>query len=224
MEFHSKNIADTKAHEKREVFVNVEQKKTIKQSAEEFQRKFAAAKAHAAESRAKIENPGADANGVIRSHVRRPFPTKLALKIGIPVLLLAGAGLAIYLNWPAIYHEFFEVSEEKANELLSKNLPKAIEIYDKLLVEQTDQKTKAFKYLAYSEKIEESCSPECSTETLAKIKEYITASESLNPTYASANLMYSYELNYGDSNVASEWEEKMNVRQASDKTGGLGNG
>ncbi len=92
--FHSKDIADTKAKEKRKVFVKVEEKKTLKQSAEEFQKKFAEAKAHAAESRAKIENPGVDANGLVTSHVKKPI-AKIILITLIIAAVVAG-GIFIY--------------------------------------------------------------------------------------------------------------------------------
>ena len=141
--FHSQNIADTKAKEKREVFTKVEEKKTLKQSAEEFQKKFTEAKAHAAESRARIENPGADANGVIRSHTRFDINWKLVRCIAIPVIIIVGIAAAVCFNWGVIYHEFFEVSESRALEFLPDNPERFISMYDNLIEQETDQEKKA---------------------------------------------------------------------------------
>lgn len=213
--FHSDNIRDTKAREKREVFVNVEQKKTIKQSAEEFQQKFAAAKAHAAESRAKIENPGADASGVIRSHTRKPFPVKLALKILIPVLILGGAGLAIYLNWGTIYHEFFEVSEERAHELFAKNPKKAISMYDTLIEQAKTNEAKATLYLNRAALLN---SPEYGEQALSDAY----AADELYPSYSTAEVIIFLEEHYGSEEKAEAWAAKLEERQGKEIP--LGNG
>lgn len=214
--FHSSNIADTKAKEKREVFVKVEEKKTLKQSAEEFQRKFAEAKAHAAESRAKIENPGVDASGVIRSHTRKPFPVKLALKILIPVLILGGAGLAVYLNWGTIHHEFFEVSEARAYELLSSNPERAISMFEKVLAEETDSKKKESKSIIYAHKFLDICLGEngysCSNTELEAIRKFAEIAESITPSYQSATLMMDYYSAKGDQSNLDAWSEKAGER------------
>lgn len=217
--FHSDNIHSTKAHEKREVFVKVEEKKTFKQTAEEFQKKFAAAKAHAAESRAKIENPGADASGVIRSHTRRPFPVKTVLKIAIPLLILAGAGLAIYLNWPTIYHEFFEVSEEKATKLLLSDKPaEFIKMYDGLLEKATTPENKAALHLTRAINLEENYPGEYTEQCASDIY----AAEDLYPSYTTAQAIITFEETYGSKTKAEEWRAKLDERNGKEII--LGNG
>ena len=214
--FHSENIRDTKAREKREVFVNIEQKKTIKQSAEEFQRKFAEAKAHAAESRAKIENPGADEHGVVASHVRKPFPTKLVLKIGLPILILAGIGLAAYLNWPTIYHQFFEVSEAKAQELFATDPQKSIAMYDTLIKQAKTNEEKAKLYL---NRVVLFDSPEYASQLFSDAR----AAEELYPSYTTAAVLKSLEERYGTIEKAEEWAAKLEERQGGEEIP-LGNG
>ena len=213
--FHSENIRDTKAHEKREVFVHVEQKKTIKQSAEEFQKKFAAAKAHAAESRAKIENPGADEHGVVASRTRKPFPTKTFLKIFIPVLLLAGAGFAVYHFWPAIHHEFFEVSEARARELFEKNPQKAISMYDTLIEKAKTNEEKATLHLKRIVLLD---SPEYAGQAI----DDAYAAEELYPSYTTAEIIMSLEERYGSTEKAEEWATKLEEREGKEVT--LSNG
>ena len=203
--FHSENIRDTKAHEKREVFVNVEQKKTIKQSAEEFQKKFAAAKAHAAESRAKIENPGADEHGVVASRTRKPFPTKTFLKIFIPVLLLAGAGFAVYHFWPAIHHEFFEVSEARARELIEKDPKRFIEMYDKLIAEAKDEDEKILLLYNRIGMLDQYYGSKYASQML---NDAYTANELL-PCYETAEQIVWLEEAYGTEAKAEEWRTKL---------------
>lgn len=216
--FHSENIKDTKAHEKREVFVKVEEKKTLKQSAEEFQKKFAEAKAHAAESRARIENPGVDENGVVSSRAKKPFPTKLVLKIGIPVLILTGVGLAIYLNWGAIHHEFFEVSEARANELLKSNPEKFISIYSQLIEQSTNDDDKVELLFDRISILESSYGDKFASQMLKDAH----AAYEIIPCYETAQQIVSLEEKYGSPEEASEWKAKL---ETLDKEGLiLGNG
>lgn len=216
--FHSGDISGTKAHEKREVFVHVEEKKTIKQTAAEFQKKFADAKAHAAETRAKIENPGADANGVIRSHGHKAFPTKLVLKIAIPIFILAGIGLAVYLNWGAIYHEFFEVSTERATDFLDSNPQRFIEMYDQLIAESdSDEEKVSLLFLRMG--LLESHHGETFAQQI--LKDAYQADE-IWPCYETAERIVTAEETYGSSATAEEWKAKLETRER----GGLilGNG
>lgn len=216
--FHSDNIRDTKAREKREVFVKVEEKKTLKQSAAEFQQKFAAAKAHAAESRAKIENPGADEHGVIRSAKRINIPWRKVVKFAIPVVVLAGIGLAVYLNWGAIHHEFFEVSEQRAKEFVESDPQRYIEMYDKLIDEAKSEDEKVellFNRIA----------------TLDGAYGSQYAEQILNDAYKAYEILPCYETilqiietenKYGSPEKASEWSAKLD---SSEKEGLiLGNG
>lgn len=214
--FHSENIKDTKAHEKREVFVKVEEKKTLKQSAEEFQKKFAEAKAHAAESRARIENPGVDENSVVSSRTKKPFPTKLVLKIGIPVLILAGVGLAIYLNWGAIHHEFFEVSEARAYELLPKDPVRAASMFKKVLSEKTEPKAKGQKGVWYANQILNTCRDEsgfnCSAELVKEVIKIAIIAEESSPTYLSADILETCYTAIGDEPEAKNWHNNAENR------------
>ena len=207
--FHSGNIADTKAKEKREIFVKVEEKKTLKQSAEEFQKKFAEAKAHAAESRAKIENPGADANGVIRSGKSVNINWKLVRKIAIPAVILGGIGLAVYLNWGAIYHEFFEVSEERAYELLGSDPERAATMFESIIVNEADSSTRAKKSIWYADNLFKSCSSEegmnCSGKILETIFKLSEISENASPSRLSALYMSTYYAQKGNTTEAEKW-------------------
>jgi len=214
--FHSQNIADTKAKEKREVFTKVEEKKTLKQSAEEFQKKFADAKAHAAESRARIENPGADANGVIRSHKRFNINWKLVRRITIPVIIIAGLAAAVYFNWGAIHHEFFEVSESRAQEFLPDNPERFIAMYDKLIEQETVAEEKARLLLTRAISLD--------AEHTQQIRSDVYAAEELYPSLTTAETIIWYEENYGSEAAVIEWTAQLTEREQEGKEITLGNG
>ena len=205
VEFHSKNIADTKAKEKREIFVKVEEKKTIKQSAEEFQKKFAEAKAHAAESRARIENPGADEKGVIRSHQRLNINWRKVFKVLIPLVIIGGLALAVYLNWGAIHHEFFEVSRERAAELVRSNPGRAISMYDELIKQTTNEDSKID--LLY-ERMALLSSRHADSYTDQILADAYAAYEIL-PCYETASVIVETEESYGSTTAAEEWRTKL---------------
>ena len=203
--FHSQNIADTKAKEKREVFTKVEEKKTFKQSAEEFQKKFAEAKAHAAESRARIENPGADANGVIRSHKRFNINWKLVRRITIPVIIVAGLAAAVYFNWGAIHHEFFEVSESRAQEFLPDNPERFIAMYDKIIDEAETEDSKIELLFNRVAILDSTYGSQFSKQIL---NDSYRAYEIL-PCYETALQSIEKEEKYGTTEKASEWSAKL---------------
>lgn len=205
LEFHSKNIADTKAKEKREIFVKVEEKKTIKQSAEEFQKKFAEAKAHAAESRARIENPGADEHGVIRSRQRFNINWRKVLKIFIPLVIIAGLALAVYLNWGAIHHEFFEVSRERAAELVRSNPGRAISMYDELIKQTTNEDSKIDLLYERMGLLSGYHADDYADQILADAY----AAYEILPCYETASVIVETEENYGSTITAEEWRAKL---------------
>jgi len=123
--FDSGNLANTKAKEKREIFVNVGQKKTIKQSAEEFQRKFAAA-------RDRVANQGANANGEIKS--KKPIPKK-PFVIALIIIILGAGG---YLAYPTI-KSYFTPTKEKAYKLLQENPRKGVDYYYRLYTKESNE-------------------------------------------------------------------------------------
>lgn len=207
--FHSDNIHSTKAHEKREVFVKVEEKKTFKQTAEEFQKKFAAAKAHAAESRAKIENPGADANGVIRSHTRRPFPWKLVVFVVILIALGAGGYFAYKSYWPTIYSKYFDYSIENAYKLLKTDYARSIKIIEHNISKETDNEVKANLMLTKADMLDSGCGAECSTQILDSV--YLA--EETSPNYMTAGYIIDYETKYGSEEEAKKWEAIILTRE-----------
>ena len=203
--FHSGDISRTKAKEKREIFTKVEEKKTLKQSAEEFQKKFAEAKTQAAESRARIENPGADESGMIRSHKRFNINWKLVRRIAIPVVIGAGLAAAVYFNWGAINHEFFEVSESRAQEFLPDNPDRFIGMYDELIsnAESTDEKVELlFKRIAM---LDSSYGGQYTTQMLT---DAYKAYEIL-PCYETGAQIVESENKYGSTDKASEWTVKL---------------
>lgn len=214
--FHSQNIADTKAREKREVFVHVEEKKTIKQSAEEFQKKFAEARAHAAESRAKIENPGADANGIVASREHRFSPAKI-LKIFILVVILGIIGLVVYLNWDTIYQKFFEASEEKAMSLLADNPEDAGAMFVRIVNKASDPEQKEANSLWYAQRLLNLClvgdEYHCSNQVLEEMRKLAEIAENISPSSKSAIFMANYYRAKNDTTNFELWYQRAQERQ-----------
>lgn len=217
--FHSDNIADTKSKTKREVFVNVEQKKTIKQSAAEFQKKFAEAKTHAAESRAKIENPGADENGVIHSRTPFVFPWKAVIKILIPLAILGIAGFFIYQNWSTINYYLFEVSERRANDFIDKDPARYIKMYDQLIANAKTAEKKAELYLIRAINLEDSHGEKY----ISQVKSDLYAADEVYPSYTTANLILEFEEKHGSATAVEEWRNKLAERDK-ERIIELGNG
>lgn len=203
--FHSDNIGQSKAHEKREVFVNVVEKRSVKQTAEEFQKKFANAKSHAAESRRKIQ-----ANGLIPERIKKKFPLKKVLLIGIPVLALGIGGFVVYQNWDEIYYKYFEVSREKTVSFLKANDKSTFETeFTKLVNKAPDATEKSLLYVWKAEVLNAYCGEPCSKEILESAHKSEETFQSKN----SALVIYKYEKLYGDESKASEWLEKSESRE-----------
>lgn len=200
--FHSGNIADTKSKTKREVFVNVEQKKTIKQSAAEFQKKFAEAKAHAAESRAKIENPGADENGVIRSRIPFVFPWKAT----IICLVIIGLGIGIYLAYPTIAYHLMP-SEQRGFEILLQDKTAGIEYLTKLADRQTTANAKATILVNTGEYLLEKYD-----DAGEDIRQLAYKAEKLAPSIDTAVLIWRYQQTYGTEEEATNWLQIIEER------------
>lgn len=218
LSFHSDNIAGTKAKEKREVFVKVEEKKTLKQSAEEFQKKFAEAKAHIAETRAKIENPGADANGVIRSRAAFTIPWKTIFKILIPLAILATADYLIYSNWSTINYYLFEVSETRANDFIDKDPERYIKMYGQLIANAKTAEEKARLHLARAISLEDSHPGKY----ISQIKTDLYDAEEAYSSCTTASHIADFEDKYGSTTAAAEWRDKLAECEGKELT--LGNG
>ena len=188
--FHSDDLSNTKAKEKREVF-NVQQKKTIKQSAEEFQRKFTAAKNRAA-------NPGPDTNGVIKSKKlisKKPF---------IICFIILALGIGGYFAYPVV-RNYFELTPEKANMELEKNPEKFISMYNKLISQTDDPKEKASLLIDRAFLLTE----QYEKEYFSKALEDAYQADSLYPSMTTAALIAELEQKFGSEEKAKEWEEKI---------------
>ncbi|MBR3320045.1 hypothetical protein IKG20_01950 [Candidatus Saccharibacteria bacterium] len=202
VEFHSKNIAETKAKKDREVFVNVQEKKTIRQSAEEFQKKFAEAKAHASESRAKIENPGADENGVIRTHKQ-----KTNWKPIIAVLIIIIIGITAYYVYPLIDKALTPTFEE-AYELIKTDYEKGFNAYQKIINHSKDKSEKSDALARRSYAIIQVCDGKC----LNQIKSDANEAEKISPSPNTAWLWHIIEYRYGSEDESENWIKTANSR------------
>ncbi len=141
---------------------------------------------------------------------KKPFPVKTFLKITIPFFIVLGTGIAVYANWGTIYHEFFEVSEERAHELLIAKKPESfIKMYNKLIEKETDPKEKATLYLtralALKEAFDNNYISQCISDAYAAEKIY--------PSYTTANFIVELERAYGSQEKAEEWEKVLPNRE-----------
>ncbi len=203
--FRSENLNQTKAYEKREVFVNVQEKKTAKTLVNDFQKKFAYAKSHTEETKAKIQNPNGEAQQ------KKPFPTKKVLKISIPIAILLVIGIVVYMNWRTIYSNYFEISKEKALTLLKSGDKSGFEEhFTKLTSKAKDDKEKSFLYVWKAGILDAYCGSDCSAEILETAHE----SEEIIPSKDSALVIYQFETKYGDETEAQKWLEKSMDRES----------
>lgn len=213
--FHSSNISDTKAREKREVFVKVEEKKTLRQSAEEFQKKFAEAKAHAAESRAKIENPGADERGVIRSRQRFSLPWKKIIKTIVIIIIVAGLGIGGYLAYPAIKERFTPTVEKAVAAAAAGKCQESIQNYQGVIDSASSATTKADLLQSRIMTLFQNCHDQSSSQILKDAY----AAEELSPSAKTAYTIWFMESEYGDAAKAEEWRVKSEERGGSTEWG-----
>ena len=194
MSFNSEKLMSTKAKEKREIFVNVENKRTLKENAEEFQKKFMKLKNRANETDKTVAAP----------KEKKPFPVKKFLKIFLPLILLLAAGIAIYVNWDYINYNLFEVSEKRAKDFIKDNPNRYISIYDSLIKKTNDPEEKSTLLLTKVSMLEEEHPGEFAEQCLKDVYQ----AEELYQSYTSAELIIDMESKYGSEATAEEWRAK----------------
>ena len=191
--FHSNNIASTKAKEKREIFVNVKQERSIENSVKSIQQKYSEIKTTAKNTietqKKKIDN-------------QKKKKIKKIIIIILAVMLLGGGGyLAYYL-----IKESQSVSSEKADNYLTTDPDKFISMYEQLIANTNSSEEKvdllitrinAFRY-TYGEEYAEQM-----------LKDAYRAHE-IYPSYTTANMIVELEHEYGSEEKANEWREKLN--------------
>lgn len=197
--FNSEKLMNTKAKEKREIFVNVENKKSLKENAEEFQKKFMRLKNRANESN-KTE---------VAPKEKKPFPVKKLLKILIPLILIIAAGIAVYANWDYINYNLFEVSEKRAKDFIKDNPNRYISIYDSLINKTNNPEEKSTLLLTKVSMLEGNHPGEFAEQCLKDVYQ----AEELYPSYTSAELIINMESKYGSEATAEEWKAKLSGRE-----------
>jgi len=187
--FDSGNLANTKAKEKREIFVNVGQKSRFG--------RFTA--------KNKQENNNTNFNG----KPKKPFPTKKVVKLCIPIIFVLAIGAAIYLNWSTIYYNLFEVSETRSRDFLENDPKKFISVYDAMIKQTEDNEEKAILYLERANKLEEAHPGEY----VEQYRNDVYAAEGIYPTYTTAEYIIRFEETYGSETTAEEWRTELSKRK-----------
>ena len=142
--FHSSNLADTKAYEKREVFTNVEKENSFKSSLKSLKSRFET------EISEKLTKP---VKPIKKAHHEKPPIKRIAIFISCLIVVTGLVITGIHL-YPIIKAKF-EISEEKALSMSSEKPDEAINMLKKIIEETDDIEEKAGLYLQIAYILEE---------------------------------------------------------------------
>ncbi|MBQ3261051.1 hypothetical protein IJH29_00070 [Candidatus Saccharibacteria bacterium] len=200
--FHSDNLSETKAKEKRAVFVNVVETKTKQEQLAEVKAKLKTRFTTLKDWLTKVLTPKNAHLGTVTAgqHItsKPPFPLKRFLIIVISAATLIVLGI-IFVPKAA---KLLEISPENAAKQLYEHPRLGIWLYDQLISRATTSEEKANYYLTRASNLTKDNPQNCpKNQILNDFYKY----DELTATAESAYQVYGIESFFGNTEAAEEW-------------------
>ncbi len=196
--FRSENIANSKAKEKRDAFVNVQPERTIEKSVESIQQKYDNLKTNTKEAIIESRKETSD-------NPKKKINVHIIKKIIIYILTFTALSVGGYYVYYLI-KDSQTITPLKASSYLKTNPDKFISMYDKMIDENSQAEIKVGLLFERINELRYNCGKEYAKQIL----EDAYMAHEIYPSYTTVNMLIEVEQEYGSGEKAKEWQDKLN--------------
>ncbi|MBR3131219.1 hypothetical protein IKG31_01460 [Candidatus Saccharibacteria bacterium] len=196
--FHSENIANTKAKEKREIFINVQQERPLERGVKSIQQKYDEIRTSARDAIASQKERIVE--------VKKRGNNYNIKKIIIIILIITALGAGSYLIYRYLIKDDQPSTYNTVSEYLATDPEKFISTYDQLIDKASSSIEKIDLLFARINALRYTYGEEYAEQML---QDAYRAHE-IYPSYTTAKMIIELEQEYGTDEKAKEWQNKLN--------------